>query len=223
MRKVLPFALVMLSWCWSTTSHAQQAVSEQDKTIYAIGVLLNRELAVFNLTPQELELVKAGMTDQALGKSLQADVQVYGPKIQEFQQARALAVATAERKAGADYALKAAKQSKTKKTASGLLITTLQSGKGASPKATDRVRVNYRGTLLDGTEFDSSFKRGTPATFALNQVIACWTEGVPLMKVGGKSRLVCPDTIAYGDRGSPPLVKPGATLIFEIELLGIEK
>jgi FKBP-type peptidyl-prolyl cis-trans isomerase FkpA len=83
------------------------------------------------------------------------------------------------------------------------------------------VKVNYRGTLPDGTEFDSSYKRNEPASFPLNRVIPCWTEGVQMMKVGGKARLTCPSAIAYGDAGSPPAIPPGATLIFEIELLGI--
>ena len=107
------------------------------------------------------------------------------------------------------------------KTASGLIYRELKAGAGASPKATDRVTVNYRGTLTNGTEFDSSYKRNMPATFPLNQVIPCWTEGVQMMKVGGKARLTCPASIAYGDRGAPPVIGPGATLIFEIELLKI--
>jgi FKBP-type peptidyl-prolyl cis-trans isomerase FkpA len=107
------------------------------------------------------------------------------------------------------------------RTASGLVYRELKAGAGASPKATDMVKVNYRGTSVDGVEFDSSYKRNEPATFPLNRVIPCWTEGVQKMKVGGKSQLVCPSSIAYGDRGSPPEIPGGATLIFEIELLGI--
>jgi FKBP-type peptidyl-prolyl cis-trans isomerase FkpA len=96
----------------------------------------------------------------------------------------------------------------------------LTPGSGPSPKATDKVKVNYKGTLVNGTEFDSSYKRGQPAEFPLNGVIPCWTEGVQKMKVGGKSQLVCPSEIAYGDQGRPS-IPGGATLIFEIELLGI--
>jgi FKBP-type peptidyl-prolyl cis-trans isomerase FkpA/FKBP-type peptidyl-prolyl cis-trans isomerase FklB len=96
-------------------------------------------------------------------------------------------------------------------------------GTGASPKATDTVKVNYEGKLTDGTVFDSSVQRGEPVTFPLNKVIKCWTEAVQLMKVGGKSRLICPSDLAYGDRGAPPQIKPGATLVFEVELLGIVK
>jgi FKBP-type peptidyl-prolyl cis-trans isomerase FkpA len=107
------------------------------------------------------------------------------------------------------------------RTASGMVYRELKAGTGPSPKATDEVKVHYRGTLVDGTEFDSSYKRNEPATFPLNQVIPCWTEGMQKMKVGGKAQLVCPSSIAYGDRGSPPEIPGGATLIFEIELLGI--
>jgi len=109
------------------------------------------------------------------------------------------------------------------KTASGLLYTELKAGSGPSPTATDTVKVNYRGTLADGTEFDSSYKRGQPAEFPLNRVIPCWTEGVQKMKVGGKAKLVCPPSIAYGDRGAGKAVPPGATLTFEVELLDIKK
>ena len=107
------------------------------------------------------------------------------------------------------------------KTASGLVYTELRAGTGPSPTANDVVKVNYRGTLQDGTEFDSSYKRNEPAVFPLNRVIPCWTEGVQRMKVGGKARLVCPSAIAYGDAGSPPVIPGGATLTFEIELLGV--
>ena len=107
------------------------------------------------------------------------------------------------------------------KTDSGLVYRDLRVGSGGSPKASDTVTVNYRGTLVDGTEFDSSYKRNEPASFPLGQVIPCWTEGVQKMKVGGKAQLVCPASIAYGERGSPPTIPPGATLIFEVELLRI--
>ncbi len=102
-----------------------------------------------------------------------------------------------------------------------MIYTELTPGSGPSPAATDTVKVNYRGTLMDGTEFDSSYKRNEPAEFPLNQVIPCWTEGVQKMKVGGKSRLVCPANIAYGDEGRPPVIPGGATLVFEIELLSV--
>ncbi len=119
------------------------------------------------------------------------------------------------------YLDKAAAQPGAVRTGSGLVYRELRAGSGGSPNASDTVTVNYRGTLVDGTEFDSSYKRNEPAQFPLNQVIPCWTEGVQKMKVGGKSELVCPASIAYGDRGSPPTIPAGATLIFEVELLRI--
>jgi len=102
-------------------------------------------------------------------------------------------------------------------------IKTTRAGTGASPNADNVVKVNYRGALTDGTEFDSSYKRGQPATFSLRNVIPCWTNGVPMMKVGGKAKLVCPSDVAYGDQGHPPTIPGGSTLIFEVELLAIVK
>jgi FKBP-type peptidyl-prolyl cis-trans isomerase FkpA len=122
-----------------------------------------------------------------------------------------------------DYLQKAAKEPGAVKTESGLVYRELRAGSGPSPKATDTVKVNYRGTLTDGTEFDSSYKRNEPISFPLRGVIPCWTEGVQRMKVGGKSQLVCPAALAYGDAGSPPTIPGGATLIFEVELLGINQ
>ncbi len=109
------------------------------------------------------------------------------------------------------------------KTASGITIKILKEGKGISPKASDIVKVHYRGTLTDGKEFDSSYKRGEPTSFPLNQVIPCWTEGIQALKVGGKATLTCPPHLAYGSRGAAGVIPPNATLIFEVELLDIAK
>jgi FKBP-type peptidyl-prolyl cis-trans isomerase FkpA len=108
-------------------------------------------------------------------------------------------------------------------TESGLIYRVLKDGTGASPAATDTVRVHYRGRFPDGKEFDSSFSRGKPASFPLNRVIKCWTEGVQRMKVGGKAQLTCPAAIAYGERGAGGVIPPNAILAFEVELLAIEK
>jgi FKBP-type peptidyl-prolyl cis-trans isomerase FkpA len=116
---------------------------------------------------------------------------------------------------------KAASEPGAARTGSGMVYRDITPGTGASPKRTDTVKVNYKGTLIDGTEFDSSYKRNEPAEFPLNQVIPCWTEGVQHMKVGGKAQLVCPAATAYGEGGSPPTIPGGATLVFEIELLAI--
>ena len=115
-----------------------------------------------------------------------------------------------------------AAEPKEEKTASGIGITMLKEGTGASPKASDTVKVHYRGTLTNGQEFDSSYRRNEPATFPLNRVIPCWTEGVQKIKVGGKAKLLCPPELAYGSRGVPG-IPPNSTLIFEVELLDIAK
>ena len=134
----------------------------------------------------------------------------------------ALAATLALPAAAQDAALdKAAKEAGATRTDTGLVYRSLKDGTGASPAATDTVKVHYRGTFPDGKEFDSSYGRGQPATFPLNQVIPCWTEGVQKMKVGGKAKLTCPSAIAYGTRGAGKVIPPNATLQFEVELLGI--
>jgi len=123
--------------------------------------------------------------------------------------------------AQSDVAAAAAKEPGAVVTASGLVYRSLKDGSGASPAATDKVKVHYRGTFPDGKEFDSSYSRNAPAEFPLNRVIKCWTEGVQRMKVGGKAKLTCPAAIAYGEKGAGGVIPPNATLQFEVELLGI--
>jgi FKBP-type peptidyl-prolyl cis-trans isomerase FkpA len=202
---------------------APELKTEEQKTLYALGLAVAGGLAPFALSAADLELVKAGITDGVLNRSRQVELQAYGPKIQELQRSRASVVAAAEQKAGQALVDKAAAEKGATKTASGLVIVPIKAGTGASPKPTDKVKVHYHGTLADGSVFDSSVQRGEPATFPLSGVIPCWTEGLQLMKVGGKSRFVCPAALAYGDRGAPPRIKPGATLTFEVELLEIVK
>jgi FKBP-type peptidyl-prolyl cis-trans isomerase FkpA len=125
-------------------------------------------------------------------------------------------------RAQSEAAASAAKEPGAVVTSSGLVYRSLKEGTGASPRATDVVKVHYRGTFPDGKEFDSSIARGKPAEFPLNGVIKCWTEGVQRMKIGGKSKLTCPASIAYGERGAAGgLIPPNATLHFDVELLGI--
>jgi len=197
--------------------------TDDEKTMYALGLALSQNLGPFKLSEKELELVKEGLSDGVLGKEKKVDLQTFGPKINALAQARLTASATAEKKAAEPFLAKAAGEKGAKKTASGLVFTEVKAGDGDTPKATDTVKVHYTGKLTDGTVFDSSVQRGEPATFPLNGVIKCWTEGLQMMKVGGKATLVCPSDIAYGDQGRPPQIKPGATLVFDVELLEIVK
>jgi FKBP-type peptidyl-prolyl cis-trans isomerase FkpA len=202
---------------------AAQPKTEDQKTFYALGLAMARDLSVFSLTPAELEFVKQGLADGATGKKAAVSLEAYNGKIQELARARRDAKGAKLASAGKDVLEKAGKEKGAVKTESGLVYVPLKEGGGASPAAADTVKVHYRGTLVDGTEFDSSYKRGQPAEFPLSGVIKCWTEGVQKMKVGGKAKLVCPSSIAYGERGMGGAIPPNATLVFEVELLEIVK
>lgn len=195
-------------------------MTEQQKTIYALGLSIYQSLGRFDLSPAELDLVKKGITDAAAHKPA-VQLETYGPKIGPLQQERATRLAEKEKATSAAYLAKAAAAPGAVKTDSGLIYKQLTPGTGESPTASDNVTVNYKGTLTDGTVFDSSYARNEPAKFPLDRVIKCWTEGVQKMKVGGKAELVCPSSIAYGDEGRPPTIPGGATLVFEVELLAI--
>jgi FKBP-type peptidyl-prolyl cis-trans isomerase FkpA/FKBP-type peptidyl-prolyl cis-trans isomerase FklB len=225
MPHVLRWVLALvLGAALATPAAAQELKTDEQKTLYALGLILSQNLASFSLSAADLDLVKAGMTDGILKKDPKVTLEDWGPKIQGLQTSRLAVAAAAERKTGETFLAKAAAEKGATKTASGLIITTLTAGTGAAPKASDKVKVHYQGTLADGTVFDSSVQRGEPITLPLTGgIIKCWSEGVPMMKVGGKSRLVCPPDLAYGDQGRPPRIKPGATLVFEIELLEIVK
>ena len=219
--RTLCFAIGLLTLSTPLLAAPQDPTNDDQKTLYALGLAISQSLGTFSLSEAELDMVKNGLTDGVLKRPPKADLQTFGPKIQQLQQSRVALVAEGEKKAGAAFLTKAASEKGATKTESGIVITTIKPGTGATPKATDTVKVHYHGTLADGTVFDSSIKRGEPATFPLNKVIKCWTEGVQQIKVGGKSRLVCPSNLAYGDGGSPPIIKPGSTLVFEVELLEI--
>lgn len=194
-------------------------MTDEQKTIYALGLSIARSLKPFSLSAPELDIVKQALSDAEANKPA-VPLETWGPKIQELADARGEKVMKHEKEASAAYLAKAAAEPGAVKKPSGLVFKELTPGTGASPTAADTVKVHYRGTLVDGTEFDSSYKRGEPAQFPLSNVIPGWTEGVQLMKVGSKARLICPSDIAYGDKGRPG-IPGGATLIFEIELLEI--
>jgi FKBP-type peptidyl-prolyl cis-trans isomerase FkpA len=190
--------------------------TDEEKTIYALGLSIAGSLSPFDLSPHELELIQQALKDAAAGKPA-LELKTWGPKIEPLAQARSGRVAERQKTGSKAYLEKAAAAPGAVKTDSGLVYRELRAGTGASPLATDTVKVNYRGTLINGVEFDSSHE---PIQFALNGVIRCWTEGVQKMKVGGKAMLVCPSDLAYGDQGRPS-IPGGAALVFEIELLGI--
>jgi FKBP-type peptidyl-prolyl cis-trans isomerase FkpA len=193
-------------------------MSEDEKAVHALGAAIGQQVAhqvkALSLSPAEVETLEKAIAASLAGQKPEFEIAQYGPKLQ----ARAAAV---EKGKSAAFRDTAAAEAGAVKTPSGLVIKTITPGRGASPKVTDVVQVNYRGTLVDGTEFDASAKHGGPATFRLNGVVPCWTEGIQRMKVGEKAKLVCPSEIAYGDRGNGQDIGPGATLVFEVELLDV--
>jgi FKBP-type peptidyl-prolyl cis-trans isomerase FkpA len=202
----------------------QAPLTEEQKTLYALGVLMSKSLSTFELKPEELATVQKGLAD-GVGGTAKTDINAeeYIPKVQALQQARMAVVNEKAAAAGVAFLDKAATEAGATKTTSGIVIKQTKVGTGASPAATDQVKVHYEGRLIDGKVFDSSVARGEPATFPLSGVIACWTEGVQTMKVGGKAQLICPANLAYGPNGSPPTIPPQATLVFDVELLEIVK
>lgn len=221
MRGIMFLMAVLL---FVASAFAQEGVkTEEQKTIYAIGLALAKNINVFNLTPEEFSIVKQGLTDGYEGKKTDVELSAYNEKLQQLARARRKASGDKMASLNKDFVENAAKEKGAVKTASGAIYIPVAEGKGDSPKATERVKVNYRGTLPDGREFDSSFKRNKPIEFRLDGVIKCWTEGLQMMKPGGKAKLVCPASTAYGDNGAGEMILPGATLQFEVELLEVMK
>ena len=193
-------------------------MTDEQKTLYALGQMVARQTAVFQLTPDELDAVQQGWRDAVSGTDSAVDMNVYGPKVNQLAATRREAAAMKVAEQGKAVVAAAAAEAGAIKAESGFVYLPLSEGEGSQPSGSDVVKVHYRGTLPDGTEFDSSYKRGEASTFPLDGVIKCWTEGVAMMKVGGKARLTCPAETAYGDRGAGNVIPPGATLIFEVEL-----
>ncbi len=194
-------------------------LTDEQKVVYALGLLLQQSLEEFDLSATELDVIKRALTDGAAGTPA-IDLDEFGPQIQPLATERRERVMAREKAASAAYLVSAAAEAGAVKTASGLIYRELEAGTGVSPSTSDFVRVHYRGTLVNGREFDSSYGRNEPVDLSLRNVIPCWTEGMQRMKVGGKARLVCPADLAYGDAGTPN-IPGGATTIFEVELLSI--
>lgn len=226
---VLAIALVLIACSPpDSTAQAPQAGAtassldtDEDKTLYTLGVALGRNVQPFALTAAEVEIVAQGLRDSVLGNELKAPLDVYGPRLQALAAQRSSAAATAEKDASAAWVAQQAALPGAQRSATGVVFIPITEGTGENPTASSTVRVHYHGTLRDGSVFDSSVERGEPISFALSQVISCWTEGVQKIKVGGKAKLVCPADTAYGDQGSGE-IPGGAALAFEVELLAIE-
>lgn len=229
-------ALLLVASTWLASSalgfgaspvRAQALETEEQKTVYALGLAVAQNLRAFDLTPAEVKVLAAGLTAGLSGEKPAVELGAYREKLDALAKARSGARLEKERAASSAFLASAADAKGAVKQPSGLIYQPVAVGSGASPTSKDKVKVHYTGKLRDGRVFDSSVARGEPAEFPLARMIPCWLEGLQLMKPGGKAVLSCPAELAYGDTGVPPnsgdLIPPGAALQFEVELLGVEK
>lgn len=216
--------LASLVFCVALTAAAESSPelsTDDDKSIYLLGASLGRNVTQFDFDDREIAIIKRGFDDTLRDNELAVNVEEFGPKVNEFVERRNARTAAKERAAAKKLLDEAEKVPGAIKTDSGLVYKEKKAGDGATPTATDVVKVHYHGTRGDGSVFDSSRDRGEPVSFPLNGVIPCWTEALQRMQVGGEAELVCPPDLAYGDRGFRG-IRPGAALRFEVELIDIE-
>jgi FKBP-type peptidyl-prolyl cis-trans isomerase FkpA len=220
----ISFMSVVLVLAFTAHSQAQGIPQTDDeKAFYSIGASMAAQLQRANpISESELDVLVQGIRDSVRGKTLAVEQKEGAALVSAMLQEREARAVEIEAVAAAEFLAAEAGKKGATKTESGLIYSVIKAGNGASPTATDKVRVHYHGTLRDGTVFDSSVERDEPAEFPLNRVIACWTEGVAMMKEGGKSLLICPADIAYGNR-STGRIPAGAALSFEVELIEVLK
>jgi FKBP-type peptidyl-prolyl cis-trans isomerase len=223
------FGLIVAAGPAMAADQAKELKTDTQKLSYALGLDLG---AYFKSLGEDFDLskIQMGIDDAYHGRKtlLTAEEaakvqQQFAARQQEKQVKQVMEMASENKAAAKKFLDENKKKEGVKTTASGLQYKVVKEGTGEKPSATDTVKVHYKGTLLDGTEFDSSYKRNQPAEFQVNQVIPGWTEALQLMKVGSKYELYLPPELAYGDRGAPPVIEPGSMLIFEVELLDVTK
>lgn len=214
-------SLLVMS-CSQSNAETISLKSEDEKTIYTLGFKWGQQLKALNLNHRELKSLLKGVNASVRKETAEVDIQQYAPKIGMLAKIRSDTISVKEIGRGNQFITEYLKKNKTaKKTASGLVYEMIKKGTGKSPKATDTVEVHYHGTLTNGEVFDSSVERKQKIKFPLNRVIKGWTEGLQLLKEGGKIKLIIPSNLAYGNAGSPPKIPGGATLIFEVELFKV--
>jgi len=196
--------------------------TEDQKTLYAVGLVLARQLASFDLTPAELRLVKQGLADGVHGRKPKVDFVTYSKKSQEMGIARRDAAGKKLEALAPEFIEKAAAEEGAVKTNSGVVYIPLKEGDGTPPTVNETVKLHFVSSLIDDREMDSTYKRGEPQEDQLSHFIKCLTEGVQLMKPGGRAKLVCPQETALG-KESFGLVPPNATLVYEVELVEVKK
>ncbi len=223
---LMSFSLVS---CQTGVTSKEDLKTQKDKVSYSIGLDIGKNMKT-NSIEVDSEILLQGLKDGLEGKDGLLTEEEVAQVMQEFQQELMAKQAAKQKedgeknmKEGAEFLEANKKKEGVKVLPSGLQYKVIKSGDGPSPKETDKVKTHYKGTLINGTEFDNSYSRGEPAVFPVNGVIKGWTEVLQLMKVGDKWEVYIPADLAYGERGAGGTIPPNATLIFEVELLGIEK
>jgi FKBP-type peptidyl-prolyl cis-trans isomerase FkpA len=228
--KIHALAAVAAAMTFAGSLSAQDLKTEKDKVSYAIGMNMGQSLKSIPDFQKELDIAQLikGLQETIAGgatamkpEDVQTTLQAFSEKMRTKQEAVTKAEGAKNLADGEKFLAENKKKPGVKSTASGIQYQVLTQGKGKIPTATNQVKVHYRGTLINGTEFDSSYKRNEPAVFPLNGVIAGWTEGLQLMPAGSKYKFWIPGSLAYGERGSPPTIGANATLIFEVELIEV--
>jgi FKBP-type peptidyl-prolyl cis-trans isomerase FkpA len=231
MRLSLPVAMTAATLLAACSQQSATPKTDDEKALYSMGVIVQERFG-FNqlgLNEKELAMLKAGLTDGTNGKPKipPEEMEKLLTKVQEFATTRAEAHAKTQaeksKSAGTAYLAKAEKEQGAVKLPSGVIVKVTTEGTGATPSVTDTVKVNYVGKLIEGKEFDSSAKHGGPAEFPLGDMVPCWKDGFPQLKVGAKATLTCPSDTAYGEQGRPPTIPGNSTLVFDVELLDIIK
>jgi FKBP-type peptidyl-prolyl cis-trans isomerase FklB len=223
MKKLIVIGLCVVMSLPALNVKAQNIMTQEEKISYALGAANGQQFSKVGLTAIDLQIYMQGLQDAMLGanklsqQEMQETFQIIQQWVQEFQNKGA----NMEKERGQSFLEENKKNEDVQVTPSGLQYKVITMGRGVKPAATDKVRVHYHGTTIDGIVFDSSVERGEPTTFGLNQVIPGWTEGLQLMPEGSKFIFYIPSELAYGDRGAGDDIKPGATLIFEVELLKV--
>jgi FKBP-type peptidyl-prolyl cis-trans isomerase len=213
-RPLLALTTALALWAGAGVAQAEDLTDDQ-KILYYMGIIMQQRLQPFALSDEEFDLVIRGLREAHEGKQLELERATYHPKLQALGRQRLKIAAHA-------FLAEAAQREGAIRTESGLIYIEIIDGSGNAPQLSDTVKVRFQGTLSDGTVFDSSAQRGGPFEFQLDAVIPCWSEGVGMMKVGGKSLIICPPEIAYGERGSLPTIPENAALSFEFELIEIK-
>ena len=200
-----------------------EPATDREKILYTMGAMLGFPVSSLELSEAEIVWIRQGLSDSASGKPLRVPSGTWMPQVSDFTRKRLADVASLRKSKDEPFFSQEAGRPGTVRHPSGLLYQEIRAGTKPGPGKTGKVFVSYTGTLPDGTVFDSSNPVGRPIVFDLEKMIPCWQAALPLMKAGGRARIVCPPDLAWGDVGNPPLVKPGATVVYDIDLIEVLK